>query len=85
MSEAEFSAVEVLLRIARPFSQEKIECARLVLVEGKSMSDVAAIYGSTKQNFQALVTKIDKCLLIYKEAKAIEASLKKPKKIKTKE
>lgn len=73
MSEAEFSAVEILLGIARPFSKEKIACARLVLVDGISMGEAAKVHGTTKQNFQAVVSKLDKCLTLYNEAKAIEA------------
>jgi predicted DNA-binding protein YlxM (UPF0122 family) len=72
MSEAEFAAVEILLGIARPFSKEKIAYARLVLVDGLSVGEVAKLHGTTRQNFSTVVSKLDNCLTLYKEAKAIE-------------
>lgn len=70
----EFEIVKVLMKISRPMDEEKISIAKMIIVDGKSNAEVAAIFGCSRQNVSNLLTRISGILDIYNEARLLEAT-----------
>lgn len=74
MTAKEFEIVKVLMKISRPMDEEKISIAKMIIVDGKSNAEVAAIFGCSRQNVSNLLTRISGILDIYNEARLLEAT-----------
>lgn len=72
LTAAEFKTILPFLRI----SESRIEAARLVLVDGKTMTEIAEEYGCTKQNVHSMVNHVWKAWERYQTAQMAAAEQK---------
>lgn len=73
LTESEFEAVAHLAINLAGFKAERLQAARMVMVDGNTFRSAAEKHGTSHQGVSKTVTRLREMLLDYRKAKGIES------------
>ena len=72
LTESEFEAVAHLAIALAGFNPERLQAARMVMVDGNTFRSAAEKYGTSHQSVSKTVTRLREMLQEYRKAKGLE-------------